>query len=162
MGIQTYKKNDLLTLKWKKDVFFESQWLWKFINRIMKQGHQEMAEAHVWKALTIIQKQLKTEPFLVFCEAIQLVRPVVGLVRKRVGKKFHQIPIPLKYPKADKIALRWILDGINKRPERAISERIANEFISLVSDKRSSTIKKRNEFYETVTYNRTYLHFRWV
>ncbi len=162
MAQQSRKKNYLLALKWEKDWYFKSFWLSKFINCVTKKGHKEKAEKAVWQSFNLIKKHKKQKPFLVFSEALEIVRPTVGLVAKRVGKKVYQIPIPLKYPKAYKIALKWILDAIKKRKEWDLSERIANEVLAIVFDRRSSTVKKRDEFYALITYNRTYLHYRWI
>src|SRR5690242_3823173 len=121
-----------------------------------------MAELYVLQSFKLMKQQKRQKPFLVFCESLELIRPVVGLVRKRVGKQIHQVPIPLRYPKAYKIAIKWILTAIKKRTERGLGEKIATELLSIVFDKRSPTVKKRDEFYASVTYNRTSLHYRWV
>jgi len=162
MAQQKWTKELKLQFKWQKDLYHKSSWVSKLIGCLIKKGHKEKAELWVLESFNILKAQKKFKPFLIFSEALEIIRPNVGLVSKRVGKKIHQIPIPLWPLKPYKIAMRWILESIDKRTERNIVDRISNELLAIVFEKRSLTLKKRNEFFSIITYNRTYLHFRWI
>ena len=104
-GIRRKKK---LWLNWGRDIFFQSVWLNKLQNRLMRHGKKGIAEKILVKMLTILNQQGKGNAFLIFHQALNQIRPVLTVIPRRVGRRIYQVPVPLERKKQYKLALKWI------------------------------------------------------
>ena len=132
----------------------------KFMNNLMKDGKKSVAEKIVYGAFDQITKTSKEEPLEVFMKALDEVSPVVEVKSRRVGGATYQVPMEVRPRRAQTLAMKWIVDSANKRNEKTMRERVANEIFDAFNNKGNS-VKKREETHKMAEANRAFSHFRW-
>ncbi len=133
----------------------------KFINALMFEGKKNLAERIFYTALDKIQTRVKdVEPFEVFKQALENVKPVVEVKSRRVGGANYQVPIEVRPERRQTLAFRWLLDAARNRGERTMAERLAGE-LSDAYNKTGSAIKKREDVHKMAEANKAFAHYRW-
>ena len=133
----------------------------KFINNIMKKGKKSLAESIFYGAMDIIGEKIKDEePFNVFSQAVENVKPLLEVRSRRVGGANYQVPSEVRPSRRQALAIRWILASANTRPEKTMKERLALEFIDAYN-KVGVSIKKREDTHKMAEANRAFAHYRW-
>ena len=133
----------------------------QFINYLMKQGKKSVAERIFYGSLDIISVQEKTDtPIEIFKKALSNVSPVLEVKSKRIGGATYQVPMEVRPRRAQTLAMKWIVDSANKRNEKTMRERVANEIFDAFNNKGNS-VKKREETHKMAEANRAFSHFRW-
>ena len=132
----------------------------KFMNRIMIDGKKSVSERIVYGAFEIVSKKTEKSPIDFFHEALNNVKPSLEVRSRRVGGATYQVPMEVRPKRAQALAMKWIVESANKRNEKTMRERVANEIIDAFSNKGSS-VKKREETHKMAEANRAFSHFRW-
>ena len=132
----------------------------KFMNNLMIDGKKSVAEKIVYGALDKIENKLKTDPVKVFHDAIENVMPAIEVRSRRVGGATYQVPMEVRPRRAQALAMKWIVDSANKRNEKTMRERVANEIMDAFNNK-GNAVKKREETHKMAEANRAFSHFRW-
>lgn len=65
----------------------------------------------------------------VFEQAIKNIAPLLELKSRRVGGANYQVPVPVTGDRRQTLAIRWIISACRKRKGKAMSEKLADEFI---------------------------------
>ncbi|MCK6477090.1 MAG: 30S ribosomal protein S7, partial [Phycisphaerales bacterium] len=114
----------------KPEPKFGNPLLSKFINCVMKQGKKSTAQRIVYDALETVGKRMPGEdPLKVFTQALNNVKPMVEVRSKRVGGATYQVPVDVSSKRQQSLAIRWLLETSRKKKGKAMSERLAEEFI---------------------------------
>ena len=124
------------------DPIFKSPVIPKLINSIMYDGKKVVAEKIVYEAIEKIKTKTKDEPINIFNEAINNIRPTVEVRSRRVGGATYQVPVEVKFKRAQALALRWLVDASRKRKDKHMSDKIFNEIYDAYQKKRISSKKK--------------------
>jgi len=132
----------------------------KVINRLMRDGKKAIAEKAIYGALDVIEKKTGENPIDFFHSCINKIKPVVEVRSRRVGGATYQVPTEVRSVRAQSLAIRWLVQCADKRSERTIGERLANELIDAHEDK-GLTMKKREEVHKMAEANKAFAHFRW-
>ena len=146
--------------KVQPDPIYKDVVIAKFINCLMLSGKKSVAERIVYSALNIASKELNKSPLEVFSDALQNVKPVVEVRSRRVGGATYQIPIEIRFDRAQALAIRWIIDKSRKRTERTMKARLAHELLD-ASQNRGSSVKKREDTHRMAEANKAFSHYRW-
>jgi len=134
--------------------------LTKFMNRIMIDGKKSISEKIVYGAFEILSEKTEKSPIDFFHEALNNVKPSLEVRSRRVGGATYQVPMEVRPRRAQTLAMKWIVDAANKRNEKTMRERVANEIFDAFNNKGNS-IKKREETHKMAEANRAFSHFRW-
>lgn len=148
-------------MKWMRDPIYDSYWFHKFINRLMLKGYKSRSEKSVYQAMRNIKFKANVHPYLSFFALLETLRPSMYTVPKRIGRKIHQIPIPLYRSSGYRIVLKWMSHSIKSRDDSELSNRISGELLALITNSKSMVFKKREELFKTILDNRTFSNFRW-
>lgn len=132
----------------------------KFVNNLMKEGKKSLARNIVYQAFLQVEQKLKKPALEVFEEAIASVEPKIEVKSRRVGGATYQVPVDVKPTRARALAIRWVLDAIGKRNERASQDRLAGEILDIVNG-RGHAMKTRENTHKMAEANRSFSHFRW-
>jgi len=133
----------------------------KFINKLMWDGKKSKAQKIFYEALDIISKRIKNEdPFEVFKQAINNVRPILEVRPRRVGGATYQIPMEVRPERSISLAMRWIIDIARSRKGAPMAERLAQEIIQAYKGE-GAAIKKREDTHKMAEANRAFAHYRW-
>jgi small subunit ribosomal protein S7 len=142
------------------DSKYDSLVLSKFINFVMYDGKKTAAEKVIYNALDQIKEKTKEDPIKIFNEAIKNVKPNLEVRSRRVGGATYQVPVEVKSNRSQTLALRWIVDFSRKRKNKSMADRLFNELMD-ASQRKGSSIKKREDTHKMAESNKAFAHFRW-
>lgn len=140
------------------DMKYNSVLLAKFINNIMKEGKKALAEKIIYQAFDRIEKKHRAEPYEIFNNAINNVKPYLEVTSVRVGGANYQVPSPVDERRGYALATRWIIEAANKRSEKAMVEKLAEELFDAANN-RGVAIKKREDTHKMAEANKAFSHF---
>lgn len=156
------------------DPLFGSEILAKFINVVMSKGKKSVAEKIVYGALQKIAEQKnkseKVDIYVndgvhkvvieLFEKALSLLKPTVEVRSARVGGATYQVPVEVKTDRGFALAMRWMVDAANSRPEKGMTQKLANEILEILEGK-GGAIKKREDMHKMAKANQAFAHYRW-
>jgi len=145
------------------DPVYGNRLLTKFINRVMRSGKKQAAQAEVYKALEIIKSKGEEDPIKVFELAMNTVGPKMEVKARRVGGASYQVPTEVRGDRRMALAMRWIVQFANKRSNRefhSFAEKLAIE-LTEASKGQGEAVKKRDTIQRMADANRAFAHFKW-
>jgi ribosomal protein S7 len=168
------------------DFFYRSAFFFKFLNRLVKSGNLCIVEKIVYGLFKNLQfsdifykKNIYKKnylPIFFFFEAINICRPWVGLRvykpsskfrkgskknKKQIALKTKSIPILISRNKSYKIAISWVISAVNLRSEISLKKRILGELQDILIEKRSHSLKKKEQLKSLLILNRSSRNYRW-
>lgn len=141
--------------KKNKEVFI----IQKLINFIMLEGKKSKAEKLLILCFLEIQEKGE-DPFHKIDALIKSIRPFFKLRTIRLGRKYYQIPFPLKKKSQNTIALKWFIQSTRSIKNIPSKIKFVKEILSL-SNKNKNTFKKQYELHKKADVNRAFAHYRW-
>lgn len=145
------------------DPLYGSRMLSKFINQVMQDGKKSVAQKQVYKALDLIREQTGQEPLDVFRTALENVKPVMEVRARRVGGAAYQVPMPVRGDRRQSLAIRWIVEFSNKRPNqeyKSFAAKLAAEILDAANNQGAS-IRQKDTTHRMAEANQAFAHFRW-
>ena len=145
----------------RPDPRYSSKLVQKFINMLMRDGKQSVAEAIVYGAFDELKTRANTQdPLAVFQKAVENSRPVLEVKSRRVGGATYQVPIEVRHDRGTTMALRWIRDYARARRGAPMVQRLANELFEAFKGE-GAAVKKKEETHKMAEANRAFAHYRW-
>ncbi len=135
----------------------------RLINRSMRDGKKSVAAKQVYKALEIVSTKLKKKPVEALEEVLGKISPKMEVRTRRVGGASYQVPVPVKYHRANSLAIRWLVLESNKKPNKqyhSYAEKLGSEMLDILEEK-GGTLEKRNTAHKMAEANKAFAHFRW-
>jgi small subunit ribosomal protein S7 len=132
----------------------------KFMNSLMLDGKKSAAEGIVYGALERVEAKMKTDPLVLFHEAIDNVKPSVEVRSRRVGGATYQVPVEVRTTRRQALAIRWLVDMARKRSENTMVERLSGELMDAAQN-RGAAVKKREDTHKMADANKAFSHYRW-
>ncbi|MDR1375702.1 MAG: 30S ribosomal protein S7 [Holosporaceae bacterium] len=142
------------------DPKFGSVIVTKFVNAVMYEGKKSIAEKILHGAFDYVQKKTDKTGLIVFEEAIANIRPTVELKSRRVGGATYQIPVEVRYNRAQALAIRWLIINARKRSEKTMILKLAGELLDAYNG-RGGAVKKRDDIHKMAEANKAFAHYRW-
>lgn len=149
--------------KVEKDPVYKDMLVAKLINRAMYDGKKSVTQTQVYGAFELVQKELGREPLEVFHEAINSIKPTMEVRPRRIGGAAYQVPVPVRGPRQDSLAIRWIIEASRGRSNsqyHTYAEKLAAEITDAIKGE-GGAVKKREEMERIAEANRAFAHFRW-
>ncbi len=132
----------------------------KLINSIMLDGKKGTAQAIVYGAFEMIEKQTGENPLEVFEKAMSNIMPVLEVRARRVGGANYQVPVEVRSDRRQTLGLRWLTKYTRARGEKTMAERLAKELIDAANNT-GSAVKKKEDTHKMAEANRAFAHYRW-
>lgn len=135
----------------------------KVINRSMIDGKRSVSARMIYMALEIIKTETNEEPLKVFTAAIENIKPNMEVRSRRIGGAAYQVPAPVRGPRRESLAIRWLINNANARPNsqfRSYAAKLAAEIID-ASRNEGGAIAKRRDMERVAEANKAFSHFRW-
>lgn len=135
----------------------------KLVTRSMRDGKKSVAQKEVYKALELIKEKTKKDPVDVFLQAIDNIKPVMEVRPRRVGGAAYQVPMPVRGPRKESLAIRWLISAARALPNKeyhTYAEKLAKEIIESAEGE-GGAVKKKLEVERVAEANRAFAHFRW-
>lgn len=146
----------------KPDPIYKNRLVAKLINRSMRDGKKSVAQAQVYKAFELI-KEKGEDPIKVFAKAIENIKPLMEVRPRRVGGAAYQVPMLVRGPRKESLAIRWLIFAARVRSNseyKTFAEKLAAEIMD-ASKGEGGAVKKRQEMERIAEANRAFSHFRW-
>ncbi|MGY8986453.1 MAG: 30S ribosomal protein S7 [Sphingomonadales bacterium] len=132
----------------------------KFVNSLMFDGKKSIAEGIVYGAFDHMKTKTKTDPVIMFHEALDNVKPALEVRSRRVGGATYQVPVEVRSERSQALAIRWVIEMARKRNENTMVERLSGELAD-ASNNRGGAIKKREDTHRMADANKAFAHYRW-
>ncbi|MEO0249519.1 MAG: 30S ribosomal protein S7 [candidate division WOR-3 bacterium] len=142
------------------DPRFGSAVVSKFINYMMWDGQRALAQRIFYEAMDTVEKKTGEQGIEVFLKALENVKPTIEVRPRRVGGATYQVPVEVRPKRQQFLAMKWLLNAARDRPERTMSERLANELID-ASRNTGTAVKVKENAHKMAEANRVFAHFRW-
>ncbi len=96
----------------------------------------------------------------IFKKALDNITPTVEVKSRRVGGSTYQVPVEIRATRRMALAMRWLADFANKRGEKTMVIRLANEIMDALEG-RGGAVKKREDVHRMAKANQAFAHYRW-
>ena len=123
-------------------------------------GKKSKAEAIFYNALDIAGEKLKKDPFELFEQAMENVKPMVEVRSRRVGGATYQVPMEVTSFRRQTLAIRWLVAASRNRNANSMTEKLATELLDAAQNK-GGAIKKKEDTSKMAEANRAFAHYRW-
>lgn len=141
------------------DRVYDSVMVQRLINRVMLNGHKQIAERLVYNGMQKAADKLKVQnPLEVFEQAMKNVQPHVETRSRRVGGANYQIPFEVKGQRQSHLTLMWFVASARSRKGISMEDRLAQEFIDAYNNT-GTAVKKREDVHKMAEANRAFAHF---
>jgi small subunit ribosomal protein S7 len=145
----------------KPDPRYHSELASKFVNCLMWQGKKATAMRIFYGALDQIKKRMPdVNPLEVFTQAVEHVKPTVEVRSKRVGGATYQVPMQVNRTRQRSLAIRLIIGAARAKAGRAMSLRLADEFMAAYR-REGEAMTKRENTTKMAESNKAFAHFAW-
>jgi small subunit ribosomal protein S7 len=144
------------------DPIYKNKIVTKLINRAMLDGKKSVAQKEVYKAFQIISEKGE-DPVKVFTQALDNIKPSMEVRPRRVGGAAYQVPMAVRGPRKDSLAIRWLIASARAKSNsefHTFAEKLAIEIMDAAKGEGAS-VKKRQEVERVAEANRAFAHFRW-
>ena len=144
------------------DPIYKNKMVTKLVNRAMRDGKKTVIQKEVYEAFELIRKE-EDDPIKVFSQALENVKPLMEVRARRIGGAAYQVPMPVRGPRRESLAIRWILAAANARPNsqfKTFSQKLAIELKDAANGE-GGAVKKKTDMERMAEANRAFSHFRW-
>ena len=142
------------------DPIYKSVVVTQIINKILERGKRTIAERIVYTALETVEQKTGTDPVATLKRALDNVRPELEVRSRRVGGTTYQVPVEVRPRRATTLAVRWLTDFAQKRREKTMAERLANEIMDAANGV-GAAVKRREDMAKMAESNKAFAHYRW-
>ena len=129
------------------DAIYGNELITKLVNRSMKDGKKSVAEKEVYRAFEILKEKSGEDPLKVFSQALENIKPTMEVRPRRVGGAAYQVPMSVRGPRRDSLAIRWLIAAANARSNsefHTYAEKLAAE-ITDAAKSEGAAVKKRTD-----------------
>jgi small subunit ribosomal protein S7 len=142
------------------DPIYRSILVSQIINKVMLHGKRSLAEKIVYDALKTVEEKTGVEPISTLKRAIENIKPPLEVRSRRVGGATYQVPVEVRSPRANTLAIRWLVDFSRKRREKTMSECLAGELLDAANGL-GAAVKRRDDMQKMAESNKAFAHYRW-
>ncbi|OGY08759.1 MAG: 30S ribosomal protein S7 [Candidatus Blackburnbacteria bacterium RIFCSPHIGHO2_01_FULL_44_64] len=154
---KNYKRNI------QPDPIYGHELVTKLINRAMFDGKRSVAQRQVYKAFEEIAEKTNEDALRTFLKAIDNIKPSMEVRPRRIGGAAYQVPAPVRGPRKESLAIRWLIQTANSRPNaqyKLFSAKLAAEIMD-ASKGEGGAIAKKLDIERQAEANRAFAHFNW-
>ncbi|KKR11569.1 MAG: 30S ribosomal protein S7 [Candidatus Woesebacteria bacterium GW2011_GWA1_39_21] len=148
--------------KIEPDPVYKSRLVSKLTNRAMFGGKKSVIQKEVYTALELIKKE-NEDPIKVFSQAMENVKPSMEVRPRRIGGAAYQVPMQVRGPRKESLAIRWIVAAARMRSNseyKTFAQKLAAE-LSDAAKGEGGAVKKKTDMEKVAEANRAFAHFKW-
>jgi small subunit ribosomal protein S7 len=142
------------------DPIYHSVLVTQVVNKILVRGKRSLAQRTVYDAMRQIEEKTGSEPLSTLKRAVETVKPQLEVKSRRVGGATYQVPVEVRGPRANTLAIRWITNYSRARREKTMAERLAGELMDAANGLGAS-VKRKEDMHKMAESNRAFAHYRW-
>ena len=142
------------------DPVYRSVLVTQLVNKILLRGKRSLAEKIVYDAMKIVEERTGGEP---------LSHREAGGRERQAGARGQEPPGRWRHlpgarrgapPRANTLAIRWLIGFARARREKTMAERLADELMDAANGLGAS-IKRRDDMQKMAESNKAFAHYRW-
>ena len=129
----------------------------------MKDGKKSVAQHQVYRAFEILEEKTKSDPLVVFNQALENIKPQMEVRPRRIGGAAYQVPMPVRGERQVSLAIRWLILAARARSNRefhTFAEKLAAEILDAAAGT-GGAVKKKEDTHRMAEANKAFAHFRW-
>lgn len=142
----------------KPDLRYQNLTVAKLMNHLLYGGKKSIAERIVYDAFDLVKAKTNKDPLMVFEDAMRSITPSVEVKSRRIGGSNYQIPVEVRSPRRETLAMRWIIEAARGRKARSMAEALAMELLDAVNQA-GEAFKKKEDVRRMAEANRAFAHF---
>lgn len=145
------------------DPKFDSVKVARLVNYVMKSGKKSVAQKQVYTALEKLADATKKPAVEVFDDVLNSITPQMEVRSRRVGGASYQVPMPVKNRRGFSLAVRWLVQEANKRPNKqyhTFAEKLLAEMLDALNNT-GGAVSKKITTHKMADANKAFAHFRW-
>ena len=146
--------------KLSPDPVYRSLLVTQIVNKVMLHGKRTVAEKIMYDAMKIVEEKTGAEPLATLKRAVDNIKPPLEVKSRRVGGATYQVPMEVRPPRANTLAIRWLVDFSRARREKTMAECLAGEVMDAANGL-GAAIKRRDDMQKMAESNRAFAHYRW-
>jgi small subunit ribosomal protein S7 len=146
--------------KLSPDPVYRSLLVTQIVNKVMLHGKRTVAEKIVYDAMKIVEEKTGSEPLSTLKRAVDNIKPPLEVKSRRVGGATYQVPMEVRPPRANTLAIRWLVDFSRARREKTMAECLAGEVMDAANGL-GAAIKRRDDMQKMAESNKAFAHYRW-
>ena len=155
--------------KTQADPIYQNPIVAKLINKLMKHGKKTVAQNIVYSTLNNIEKQGQ-DPLRVFEKALENIAPRMEVRPRRVGGASYMVPMEVRGPRRQSLAISWLVTSARNRPLPEISNRPKNKPVMIAklttelleaAEGTGNAVAKKQEVQRMAEANKAFAHFKW-
>lgn len=154
------RRREVIRRELQRDPVYQSPVLGKFIATVMRCGKKSVAASIVYRSFQIIEQRSKQDPFEVFQQALENVKPIVEVKSRRVGGQTYQVPVDVRSDRRTALAFRWIIQYARQRGGKSMEERLAGELLDAARNE-GNAVKRKLDTHRMAEANKAFAHYRW-
>jgi ribosomal protein S7 len=145
------------------DSIYHSRIIQTLFNKFTKKGKKAFARRHILRALSRFRFTFrKPRTYRMLLRLLRNLYVQFILVAKRKGKKFLDVPFPVRRNKRDVLNIQTLFNAVTRRRERDLAERIEQEIKAImVTPTQSATLRQRNLQMHKIYEERVNMEERW-
>ena len=135
----------------------------QLINGLMRDGKKTVAQKQVYAAFTLLKTASQPDPLVSFLQAMENLRPQMEVRARRIGGAAYQVPSPVRGPRKDSLAIRWLIAAARDRSNsqyHTFAAKLAAEISDAVNNT-GAAIKKKLDMHRMAEANKAFAHFKW-
>ena len=132
----------------------------RFINKVMLDGKQTVAQRVVYSALEEAERQVRRPGLDIFEQAIRNIMPALEVKSRRVGGATYQVPTEVRSERRMALAMRWLISSARSGSGRPMAVRLAHEFVEAARGQ-GDAVKRKEDLHRMAEANRAFVHYRW-
>lgn len=126
----------------------------------MEDGKRGVAQKICYGAFEIVAEKTGKDATEVFEEAMNNIMPLLEVKARRIGGATYQVPIEVRPERRQTLGIRWLLIAADKRGEKYMRERLANELVDAANNT-GAAVKKREDTHKMAEANKAFAHYRY-
>ena len=142
------------------DPVYKSVLVTQVTNKVLMHGKKTTAESIVYDALEIVGQKTDGDALAALKRAVDNVKPQLEVKSRRVGGATYQVPVEVRSPRNNTLAIRWLVGYSRQRREKTMAERLANELMD-ASNGIGASVKRREDMHKMAESNKAFAHYRW-
>lgn len=153
------KKTKSLVRDIQPDRLYHSLEVQRLINRLMRDGKKQLAESIVYESITKAAQKLKVDnPYEVFSQAYNNIKPHLETRSRRVGGANFQIPFEVHGQRQYHLTTMWLTQSARSKKGMPMADRLANELVDAYNNT-GTAVKKKEDTQKMAEANRAFAHF---
>lgn len=134
----------------------------RFLGFIIKKGKKTCSRKILNNAFFLASQRLKKPVHLIMIQIFLKLNTFSETKKIRVRRSSYNVPFPLSRSRRFYLIVKWLFDSAKENTQNIpLQNKVSTEIISILAQKSSKTLKKKQVNLNQSLSNRSNSHYRW-